>query len=86
MTQVPTATEQAFSVDVAIAVVQNVVGRKGERSTPIGAETRFDQLHFDSLDLAELFVELEERTGCSLDPESGGHIETVGELTRLRRV
>jgi acyl carrier protein len=84
MTQVVPDTQQVITVDDAIAVVRNVVEKKGGTSTAIDASTRFDQLDFDSLDVAELFVELEERTGRSLDPESGERIETVGELTRLR--
>lgn len=78
------AVKGVVGVDDAVAVVQHVLGRKGDRDTEVGNDTRFDQLEFDSLDVAELFVALEERTGEDLDPESGQGIETVGDLTRLR--
>ena len=78
-------SEQLITLDQAIATVKAVVARKKPGEDPqVDASTRFDDLKFDSLDVAELFVGLEELVGRELDPESGKGAEAVGDLVRLR--
>ena len=50
----------------------------------MGAEDRFEDLGLDSLDVAEIFLYLEEQAGCRLDPESAGVLERVGDLVNLK--
>jgi acyl carrier protein len=74
-----------ITVDQAIAAVEEVMVKKsGGGRVPIDASTRFDDLQFDSLDVAELFVILEEAARTDLDPSSGEDVEAVSDLVRLR--
>jgi acyl carrier protein len=66
--------------------VGEVLTSRGRGTQPVDPSTRFDDLGLDSLDLAELFILLEERVGRELDPASANGIETVGELVQLREM
>jgi acyl carrier protein len=67
-----------------VAAVNEVLGIKRQQFEPVGASTRLLDLQLDSLDVAELFMALEDHLGCELDPQSARSLETVGDLARLR--
>jgi len=66
-------------------VIGEVLGQR-RKSGPqvILADTRLETLALDSLDVAEVFLAIEDRVGYRLDPDSVGDPECVGDLTRLR--
>jgi acyl carrier protein len=75
-------TSEAITLQTAIRAVEEVLGpRLGQ--TPVQAGMSLLELGLDSLDLAELFLVLEESAGQQLDPASAGELERVGDLTRL---
>lgn len=76
-------TSEVITLDTAMRVVNDVLGPRG-RGDPIDGEARFVELGLDSLDVAELFLQLEEAAGRQLDPASAGELEKVGDLTRLQ--
>jgi len=72
-------------IECAIAAVRDVVADRMADlgTTVIDGDTQLDQLSLDSLDLAELFTILEERSGAFLDASSVERIVVVADLTRL---
>jgi acyl carrier protein len=73
------------SAEQAVAAVNEVLGDR-HGSDPVGVDDRFEDLGLDSLDVAELFLTLEEMAGCQLDPASAGALERVGDLAGLREL
>ena len=49
----------------------------------LSADTTFESLDLDSLDLVEMLVELEEETGVELPEEETKQLETIGDLAAL---
>lgn len=49
----------------------------------LSAETTFESLDLDSLDLVEMLVEMENETGIELPEEDFKQVETIGDLARL---
>ena len=49
----------------------------------LSAETTFESLDLDSLDLVEMVVELEAETGIELPEFEAKEIETLGDLVRV---
>mgnify|MGYP002518995934 FL=1 len=49
----------------------------------LSAETTFESLDLDSLDLVEMVVELEAETGIELPELEAKEIETLGDLARV---
>ncbi len=73
------------SAEQAVAAVNEVLGdRRGGNA--VGVDDRLEELGLDSLDVAELFLTLEEMAGCQLDPASAGALERVGDLAALREL
>jgi acyl carrier protein len=73
------------SAEQAVGAVNQVLGnRRG--GDPVGVDDRLEDLGLDSLDVAELFLTLEELAGCQLDPASAGALERVGDLAGLREL
>ena len=69
---------------LVVAAVNEVLGVKRARFEPVEADTPLVALQLDSLDVAELFMAIEDHSGCELDPQSARSLETVGDLARLR--
>jgi acyl carrier protein len=69
---------------MVVEAVNEVLGVKREQFEPVEAQTPLADLRLDSLDVAELFMALEDCSGCELDPESARALELVGDLSRLR--
>jgi acyl carrier protein len=70
--------------ELAVEAVNEVLGTKRQKWEPVGADAPLESLQLDSLELAELFATLEERSGIDLDPDSASTLQTVGDLARLR--
>jgi acyl carrier protein len=68
-----------FSLEDARVLITKVAGLKVE-NVEITAATRFDDLDLASLELAEMFFEVESRLGMRLDPGEASDPETVGEM------
>lgn len=49
----------------------------------LSAETTFESLDLDSLDLVEMLVEMENETGVELPEEDFKQVETIGDLASL---
>jgi acyl carrier protein len=71
--------------EVALDTVRRVLGaRHKEVATDIAPDTQLESLGLDSLDIAELFLQLENATSTELDPSSAEGLKTVGDLVELR--
>jgi acyl carrier protein len=82
------ATPPVADVEAEIArILDRMIAEKGETAPTIGGDTVLlgGTLPIDSLDLAVLVTELEQKTGQ--DPFADGfiHFQTVRELARLYR-
>jgi acyl carrier protein len=66
--------------DVRSTVVELVAERMGVEPDQITDETHFvNDLQSDSLDMAELVIDLEEKFDLSISDEEAQQIETVGQ-------
>jgi acyl carrier protein len=71
---------------IVVEAVNEVLGTKRRQFEPIEAGTPLAELSLDSLDVAELFMAIEDHAGVELDPDTARELETVGDLVRLRPV
>lgn len=69
-----------------VEAVNEVLASKRPGFEPVEASTPLAALSLDSLDVAEIFMALEDHAGCELDPDSARALETVGDLARIRVV
>ena len=65
------------------AIEQTLETRRGTRPE-VHPDTRIESLDLNSLDLAEVFVCIQETVGFELDPDSVGDVERVRDLVVLR--
>lgn len=68
---------------MVVDAVNDVLGAKRRQFEPIEAATPLVELNLDSLDVAELFMAIEDHAGVELDPDTVPELETVGDLVRL---
>jgi acyl carrier protein len=73
-----------LSERLVVDAVNEVLGVKRRGFEPVEAATPLHDLHLDSLDVAELFMAIEDHSGLELDPDSARGFETVRDLARLR--
>ncbi len=71
---------QAAIVDA----VNEVLRTKRTGFEPVDARTLLADLRLDSLDVAEVFMALEDHAGTALDPDSATALRTVGDLAAIR--
>jgi acyl carrier protein len=76
-------TKAHLTESMAVDVVNEVLGSKRERWQSVSASTPLAELDLDSLEVAELFAMLEDRSGVDLDPDSATSLKTVGDLAGL---
>ncbi|HKG39395.1 MAG TPA: phosphopantetheine-binding protein [Conexibacter sp.] len=69
--------------EMVVDAVNEVLGAKRGQFEPIEAATPLADLNLDSLDVAELFMAIEDYSGVELDPDTAPALETVGDLVRL---
>lgn len=72
-----------ITLEHALSAVRELLEARNRPREVTPAQT-FEQLGFDSLDRAELFVMLEEDSETRLDAESALDVQTVRDLTKLR--
>jgi acyl carrier protein len=72
--------------EMAVAAVKEVLANTRRRDRQVDAAVELESLGLDSLEVAELFAVLEERSGLQLDPDSAESLVTVGDLARLKPV
>lgn len=80
----PLETEQAVALDDVIAALERVLRERRRPPVAIAGDTRLDRLGFDSLDVAEIFLVLEEQVGFRLDTESVNQAVVVSDFVGLR--
>ncbi len=73
---------EAMTVDA----VNEVLASKRPQFESVEARTPLAALQLDSLDVAEVFMALEDHAGVELDPDSARTFETVGDLALIRAV
>ncbi len=73
-----------LTVDQVVEVTQTAISRIRSQDVEITPETRFRDLGLDSLEVAEIFLELEDVAGVELDQQSAEGVEVVSDLVRLR--
>jgi acyl carrier protein len=63
--------------------LKEILTKKFSKESPITLETRLlEDLNFDSLDLVELVVEIEDEFGVELNEEHLTRVKTVGDLLK----
>ncbi len=80
----PLKTERAVALDDVVAALERVIRERRRSPVAIAADTRLDRLGFDSLDVAEIFLVLEEQVGFRLDTESVTRALVVSDFVGLR--
>lgn len=80
----PAVDQQVITVEDAVAAVKRVLEGKHKQEIDVTPDDSFEDLAFDSLDAADLFVTLEETAGRRLDADSVKRARTVRELTAMR--
>jgi acyl carrier protein len=75
-----------LTAEDAVEAVNRVMSERRADWEPVTPDTRFDDVGLDSLDLAELFIVLEEMAHTELDPASAENLERVGDLVNMRRL
>jgi acyl carrier protein len=73
-----------LTVDQVVEVTRTAIGRIRSQDVEIAPDTRFRDLGLDSLEIAEIFLELEDVAGVELDQQSAEGVEVVSDLVRLR--
>ena len=68
-------------MDVMNKIATALAERAGSAADAITPETKFQELNLDSLDVAELIMELEDEFSVTIDMAQLG--ATVGDLTTL---
>jgi acyl carrier protein len=71
------------SLEMVIEALEEVLERTTGNTVAVTPETRLDSLSLDSLEVAELFVRLEELCGVFVDADSIERFEVVGDLAQL---
>jgi acyl carrier protein len=71
------------TLPVAVACVEALLKRRGDTDVVVTPDTRIEDLGLDSMDVVDLFGDLEEQAGRALDPESVADIVVVRDLTML---
>lgn len=79
-----TELAQTLTTQLVVDAVNEVIANKRAQYEPAVAETPLDDLSLDSLEVAELFATIEDRSGLELEPDSARLLKTVGDLTRLQ--
>ncbi len=72
--------------EMAVEAVNEVLATKRQRFDEVTPETDLVDLGLDSLEVAELFATLEDRSGLELDPDSARSLRSVADLARLQPV
>jgi len=63
--------------------LQQILSKKFSNNTPITLETRLlEDLNFDSLDIVELVVEIEDEFNIVLNEDHLTRVKTVGDLIK----
>jgi acyl carrier protein len=69
-----------ITVDDAVRAINEHLATTRGDWTPVTPATRLDDLRFDSFDLAEIVLGLEEATGVRLSLDSTVGLELVGDV------
>jgi acyl carrier protein len=75
-----------LTVEMVVEAVNEVLGTKRQSFEEVTPDTELNDLGLDSLEVAELFATLEDRSGLELDPDSARSVLTVGDLAQLQPV
>jgi len=73
-----------LTAEIVVEAVKEVLESRRDSLDTVEPSTPVRALELDSLEVAELFTVLEERSGLELDPESATSLETVSDFTRLK--
>jgi acyl carrier protein len=75
-----------LTVEMAVEAVNEVLANKRQRFEEVAPQTQLADLDLDSIEVAELFATLEDRSGLELDPDSASSLESVADLASLHPV
>lgn len=75
---------RALTVDDVIAATSRVLRRSRSELVHIDADSRFDALGVESLEMIEILIELEEATGVVIPDSEVSAVETLRELAACR--
>jgi acyl carrier protein len=69
--------------DEVAALVAAQLGRKLPHRTILGADTELEAVGLSSLDITEIYFQIEERVGVELDPGAASGVKTIGDLVAV---
>lgn len=78
------STAASITIEQAVQAVKEALAERGSSVYDVVEGTSLKDLGLDSMELAELFMALEDLTGARLDPDSAEDVELVRDLTHLR--
>jgi acyl carrier protein len=79
-----TTTTTVLSVDQVVETARAALIRMRSREVEVTPDTSLRDLGLDSLEVAEIFLDLEEVAGIELDQQSVMNPETVADLAQLK--
>ena len=75
-----------LTVADAVSVVNDVLRSTRSDAETATGKTKLDDLALESLNLAQIFMALEQIAGCELDAESAAGLATVEDLASIRPI
>lgn len=69
-----------IGIDEVAGLVAASLGRKLPHRTLLDADANLEAVGLSSLDVTEIYFQIEERVGVELDPGAASGVETIGDL------
>jgi acyl carrier protein len=75
--------EPALTIDIVLEAINDVLRYTRVDFTPVKPDMRLDEVGFESMELIEIFVLIEERTGMVVSTEGLPYLQTISDLKQL---
>jgi acyl carrier protein len=72
-----------IDVDIAISVITRVLRDSRRTARNVGPSTRVESLGLESLEVVEIFIALEELSGCVVSLEDLRLVEVIADLAHV---
>lgn len=76
-------SQVSVGVDEVARLVAAQLGRKLPHRTLLDGDTNLEAVGLSSLDITEIYFQIEERVGVELDPAAASGVETIGDLVAV---
>lgn len=72
-----------ITVDEVSGLVAAQLGKRCPAGARFDADTSMEAVGLSSLDVTEIYFEIEERVGIELDPAAASDVKTIGDLVAV---